>query len=171
MGYSGSCTAVAGVSEKQRHELTGMAMDRHAVVQLVAVYSALSRMSAEFEGVASLAYAPAAVPHRCLPPLSAPQLRSMCPWAMQQFESMGWVPGEPVGDARQGGLLWPLDHEGLEKGAGIGYVAKQPAGGAQALYSSAARGVLPSVPEGEMVCSISCGIRFTRGLSSLGSRG
>jgi hypothetical protein len=33
---------------------------------------------------------------------------------------------------------------------GIGYVAKQPAGSAQAWYSSAAGGVLPSVPEGEV---------------------
>jgi hypothetical protein len=103
MGYQTGCTAVPGVLERERHELMG----RHAVVQRFAVYGALSRLFVEFVAVASLTYAaPAAVPQCCLLPLSRSQLHSMCPWALQHYESMGWELGAPVGDARQGGLAW-----------------------------------------------------------------
>ena len=57
MGYETGCTAVPSVTEKQRHELMGRAMDRRAIVKLFSVYGALSRLEVEFEGVASLAYA------------------------------------------------------------------------------------------------------------------
>ena len=45
LGYPTACTAVDGVTELQRHAITGRAMDRFAVLNLMGVYTALAGMS------------------------------------------------------------------------------------------------------------------------------
>lgn len=104
-------------------------------------------MSAELRAWSPAYAPPAAVQCRCLPPLSRLQLQSMCPGALQQFEAMGWSAGQPVGAARQGAVLWPLDHKGLQKGVGLGYVGKWAKGHAQACVAVGGGG-LAVIPEG-----------------------
>jgi transposase InsO family protein len=161
MGYATGCTAAPGVSEESRHELTGKAMDRHAVTRLVSVYNALSQHTDGLEGVACFTAAPLpAVCHRLMPELNERQLRTMYPLGVEMLESGGWVIGQPLGREANGGLPWPLDTSGLVKGAGLGYNSPlHDQGGVSmsgkqhrlSLFGMVEHEELPMVPEGDEV--------------------
>ena len=135
MGYTTGCTAVAGVTHKQRHEIIGRAMDRHATTTLFSVYMGLANGLKHLEGEAgcrtpSLAYLSYIAGYKLMEPLSDQQLQRSYSVGYQQLQRAGWVPGQPLG-VGAGGLPWPLMASTVQQKQGLGFVAAVQGGGAE----------------------------------------
>ncbi len=111
LGYPTGCTAAGGVSELERHAITGRAMDRFAVVNLMAVYCALAE----------------ALPHVLEQQHAACTLEAMAPVlqgsvAEHIMRKYGWAPGLPLlSPSAADPLVQPITPTAHQGRQGLGY--------------------------------------------------
>ena len=122
LGYPSGCTAVQGITSLQRHALTGRAMDRHCMVHLFAVYTALQQAAPHVEVPAALSLLSVQAP--MLPPLSEEELQGMYGPGCDAVFLEGWEPGQALGAVEgEDALPWPLDFQPNFSRAGLGWGA------------------------------------------------
>jgi transposase InsO family protein len=134
MGYSAGCTQAPGVTQAQRHAITGRAMDRHAMVHLMAVMLQLAEC--QYELVAPRWGTQVwAAPHGGWP-YSAQSVRIMEQW--------GWRPGQPLqSPSARDPILEPISAAANEGTRGLGYT------GASDLHGPAGHGKLGGCTAGQ----------------------
>ncbi len=111
MGYYTGCTRAPGVSERERHEIMGRAMDRHVMVHLFAVYWSLAPRLCRL------------MPQRLQEGHALNSLEQLYGrTAASILRQQGWVPGGPLlaPNAREP-ICEPLIIEGNFDRRGLGY--------------------------------------------------
>jgi len=130
MGYPAGCTRAEGVSLLQRHAITGRAMDRHAMVHLMAVYLCLGGYHRElWERRLPLG--------QQLPGLE--ERARYSPQAVAMMEAQGWRWGMPLhSTATSDPIVEPISLRANVGTRGLGYegVWVHDAGGGSALLTA-----------------------------------
>jgi hypothetical protein len=125
LGYAAGSTAAPGVTQQQRHQVTGRCMDANVLGVLGAVCMLLSQAAA-YEGpmgapspwvraVGPQLFAPS-------PPLTEQELQRVYGRGYQLLAAAGWQVGQPLGRTPQRALLTPSPGvSSSSSGEGLGY--------------------------------------------------
>jgi hypothetical protein len=123
LGYSTGATAAPGLSDVDRHQITGRCIDAFTLHAIFAALKALHLFAPHLPTQPQLVSACATVtPRHMLPPLSIPALLQHP--AAGILMRHGWVPGQPLTSTRTGiSLTSPLQLPHNRNRHGLGYAA------------------------------------------------
>jgi hypothetical protein len=123
LGYSTGATAAPGLSDVDRHQITGRCIDAFTLHAIFAALKALHLFAPHLPTQPQLVSACATVtPRHMLPPLSIPALLQHP--AAGILMRHGWVPGQPLTSTRTGiSLTSPLHLPHNRNRHGLGYAA------------------------------------------------